>query len=52
MVAALRQHCGACHCSGAAEGGVDLDAMLEPRAGDAGWPLAAAHADREAWLTV
>lgn len=24
----LRQHCGACHCDGGAEGGIDLDALL------------------------
>jgi hypothetical protein len=50
--AALRSHCGDCHCDGAAEGGVNLDALLGPDGGVAAWPLSPAHPDRSRWLDV
>lgn len=45
----LREYCGACHCDGAAEGGIDLDLLLESlrtcRPQDA-------SADQAAWVAI
>ena len=45
----LREYCGSCHCDGAAEGEIDLDALLAAK--DAGHP-AAGSAEQAAWIAV
>ena len=51
IVTLLRQHCGSCHCDGAAEGSIALDALLggQTRAPASGEQ---ASADQAAWLAV
>ena len=56
LEAALRSHCGDCHCGGAKEGGLDLEELLGPEGDDGRFPPSSPERDRgrrsAAWSAV